>query len=241
MNRKLIRILHVDDEPDVLNVVKTSLSSCDNFSVECCSSGQAAVALCIFFRPDLVLMDNLMPDLDGLETMKKIRQLPALAQTPVIFLTAKADSSDIKNYENLGAIGIIAKPFDPLTLPHRIRSLLGENLLEGDPFIDVSLLQEFRSIVDEQFSMLVQTYVKDGQRYIREIHQALESNDMIGAKMRAHTLKSSSGYLGALVIKRIAEQIDELDDDSPIEEAARIAAPLIVAFQKTKEALSSYI
>ena len=242
MSSKLTRILHVDDEQYILDAVNASLTPVGNYIIESCNSGQAAIALCNFFRPDLILMDNLMPGLGGIETTRKIRQLPSFARTPIIFLTAKAGASDLKKYEELDAIGIIAKPFDPLTLHQRICLLIGaDQPRDEEKLLDVSSLQEFRDIVDEQFPILVKTYLEDGQRYIVEIRSALACGDIAGARMRAHTLKSSSGYLGAVDMKRIAEKIDGLAGDHPIEEAKQIASQLDIVFQKTKEALSRYL
>lgn len=241
MTKKLSRILHVDDERDMLDMVRNSLTAGGDYLLESCTSGQAAVALCNFFHPNLILMDFLMPDMDGVETMRQIRNIPALAQTPVIFLTAKATTADFQRYDEVNAIGIISKPFDPLNIHQKILGLYQGTVTNHDVFIDDAILQEFRDIVEEQFHELIATYLEDGQKYIQDIQSALASGDLNRAKKSAHTLKSSSGYLGAVAVKQLAEAIDNLPDNHPIDKTQQIAHRLEEAFQKTKTALSAYI
>lgn len=71
-------------------------------------------------RPDLILMDLLMPEMDGLAALAKLRGDPALRGIPVVFLTGRADADDVRRYVEQGALGVIRKPFDPMTLPHEL-------------------------------------------------------------------------------------------------------------------------
>ncbi len=119
----LHRILHVDDEPDIQAVAVATLEMLGGFTVCACASGSAAVAAAAEFAPDLILLDVMMPGLDGPLTLRELRKFPALASVPVIFMTAKVQPHELDHYLNLGAAGIIAKPFDPMTLCDQVRDL----------------------------------------------------------------------------------------------------------------------
>ena len=122
--RDLTRILMVEDEPDIQEVAKIALESVGGFTVEICSSGTEALAkLASTCFPDLILMDVMMPEVDGPTTPRKLRANPETAGYPVIFMTAKVQAHEVARYKELGALGVIAKPFDPMTLADTIRSL----------------------------------------------------------------------------------------------------------------------
>jgi CheY-like chemotaxis protein len=119
----LQRILYVEDEPDIQAVARLALETVGGFTVEVCSSGAEAVARAPAFAPDLVLLDVMMPGMDGPGTLAALRALPALARTPVVFMTAKVQPAEIANFRSLGALEVIAKPFDPMRLADTIREI----------------------------------------------------------------------------------------------------------------------
>lgn len=125
-NQKLEKILVVDDDSDILEIVKLALSTVGNFSIEACSSGKEALEKIVHIKPQLILLDVMMPDLDGPSTLKKIRENPELAQIPVIFLTAKVQAHEIEQFKKLGAVNVIPKPFDPMTLSETVASIWSE-------------------------------------------------------------------------------------------------------------------
>jgi CheY-like chemotaxis protein len=88
-----------------------------------CSSGAEAVAKAAAFAPDLVVLDVMMPGMDGPGTLAALRALPALARTPVVFMTAKVQPAEIAHFRSLGALEVIAKPFDPMRLADTIREI----------------------------------------------------------------------------------------------------------------------
>jgi CheY-like chemotaxis protein len=116
-----LRILHVDDEPDIREVVEALLMLDPDFFVRSCGSGAEAVAMAPHWRPDLILCDVMMPIMDGPATLARLREHPNTAETPVVFMTARAQSKELEHFKSLGAAGVIAKPFDPLTLSAQIR------------------------------------------------------------------------------------------------------------------------
>lgn len=117
-------ILLVDDEPDLLTVARVSLERIGGFTVATCGSGEAALAKAAASPPDLVLLDVMMPGLDGPSTLARLRANPATASLPIVFMTAKAQARDVERYLSLGALGVIAKPFDPMSLSELVRRLL---------------------------------------------------------------------------------------------------------------------
>jgi len=119
----LERILYVEDEPDIQAVAKLALEMVGGYQVLICSGGQEALAKVGGFAPDLILLDVMMPDMDGPTTLQKLRADGATGAIPVIFLTAKVQSSDVAYYQALGALDVIAKPFDPMRLAMQVRAI----------------------------------------------------------------------------------------------------------------------
>ncbi len=114
------RILHVDDSDDMREIVMIALETIGGLEVAQCSSGAEALTVALSFKPDLFLLDVMMPGLTGPETLLHLREIPLFANTPVIFLTAKARPEDIVDLMALGALDVITKPFDPMTVSDHI-------------------------------------------------------------------------------------------------------------------------
>jgi two-component system OmpR family response regulator len=116
-----LRILHVDDEPDIRDVVEMSLGLDPEFTIKSCSSGADALATSHDWPPDVILLDVMMPEMDGPTTLKRLRERPNTSLTPVVFMTARAQAREIESFVSLGAAGVIPKPFDPMTLASAVR------------------------------------------------------------------------------------------------------------------------
>ena len=116
-------ILFVEDDPDIQAIARIALEVVGGFTVTVCGSGEEAVLAAQTCGFDLVLLDVMMPGMDGPETLKILRQRPEHERTPVIFLTAKVMKTDLAQLMELGAAGIIPKPFDPMQLPTQIREI----------------------------------------------------------------------------------------------------------------------
>lgn len=121
--RDLQSVLYVDDDPDICSVVQATLRLVPGFNVQTADSGERAIDLAYELRPDLVLMDVMMPGLDGPSTFRRMRESALLTKIPVIFMTAKVLPAEIAQLLQLGAIGVIVKPFDPLKLYGELLSL----------------------------------------------------------------------------------------------------------------------
>lgn len=123
MNQSLQRIMLVEDDADIQAVGQLALEAVGGFTVCVCDSGQAALAQLAPFKPDLILLDVMMPGMDGLATLTALRATAEGQTVPVMFMTAKVQAHEIANYKALGALDVISKPFDPMTLSDSIREI----------------------------------------------------------------------------------------------------------------------
>ena len=123
MARELRKILYVEDEEDIRMVGEMSLADVGGFEVKACASGAEAVAAAAAFAPDLILLDVMMPGMDGPTALESLRAIPALASVPAVFMTAKIMAAEVAELKAAGALEVVPKPFDPMTLPDEIRSI----------------------------------------------------------------------------------------------------------------------
>lgn len=121
--KPLTKIIVVDDDDDILTIAKCCLQSLKNVEVVYVSSGEAAIREAIQFQPDLILLDVMMPKMDGMATLNAIRQIQAIAHIPIVFFTAKVQKEEIFSYLQVGVIGVIIKPFDPITLGAKLQAI----------------------------------------------------------------------------------------------------------------------
>ncbi|SDD34524.1 response regulator [Aquimonas voraii] len=121
--RELRRVLYVEDERDIHEIARLALELIGRLVVKTCGSGPEALAEVEAFSPDLILLDVMMPGMDGPATLQALRQIPAVTRLPVAFMTAKTDPSEIAHLKQLGAIAVIAKPFDPMRLAAQLRDV----------------------------------------------------------------------------------------------------------------------
>jgi len=119
------RILIIDDEEDIREVAGLSLETVAGWEVFLASSGRQGIARAIEKQPDAILLDVMMPGMDGPATFRELRGNPATAHIPVMLLTAKVQSTDQRRFADLGVEAVLFKPFDPLTLSSQIAAVLG--------------------------------------------------------------------------------------------------------------------
>jgi two-component system, OmpR family, response regulator len=122
-----IRVLYVDDEPDIREVAAMSLELDPEFEVRTAEGGKEALDLTERWAPEVILLDVMMPGMDGPQTFAELQARPGAATIPVIFITARTQAADVRRLLALGAKGVIAKPFDPLQLADEVRRLLGDD------------------------------------------------------------------------------------------------------------------
>ena len=123
-----LKVLHVDDEDDIREVAAFALELDPGVELRSASSGRDALAvLDEGYAPDVILLDVMIPGLDGPGTLKLVRERPNQATTPVIFMTARAQSGEVDQYRKLGAVDVIVKPFDPMILAEQVRGILASS------------------------------------------------------------------------------------------------------------------
>jgi CheY-like chemotaxis protein len=120
-----VRVAYVDDEPDIREVAALALGLDPEIETRTCASGAELLALMRTWRPDVILLDVMMPGMDGPATLAGLRrEYPHLAAIPAIFITARTQAHEVERFTALGAAGVITKPFDPMTLAQTARSFL---------------------------------------------------------------------------------------------------------------------
>ena len=123
MKGPLQRVLLVEDNPDIRTIVKAALEMVGGLEVRACASGAEAFKALEEFNPQLALLDVMMPDMDGPGVLAGLRVLPAGANLPVVFLTAKTATAELERLRALGAVGVLTKPFDPMTLHQQVKDV----------------------------------------------------------------------------------------------------------------------
>jgi two-component system OmpR family response regulator len=200
-----IRILHVDDEPDIREVVELSLGLDPVFTVRSCGSGEEALAAAAEWQPDIILLDVMMPVMDGPATLVRLRQNARTASIPVIFMTARAQAREVDRFRSLGAVGVIPKPFDPMTLAASVRSYVQPT---QDPLDDLragflARVKKDAAALSEHRLALKENRLPDTLDRIKRIAHALSgAGGIYGfARIRAFPGKIESG--GIFMLARI--------------------------------------
>lgn len=117
----MIKILYAEDEEDIRTIAKIALEDIGGFTVKYCKNGKEALEAIDEFQPDLLLLDVMMPEMDGPTTLEKLRDKPQFKNIPAIFMTAKIQPNEIIHYQGMGVVDVITKPFDPMKLADSIR------------------------------------------------------------------------------------------------------------------------
>ncbi|MFO8025304.1 response regulator [Thiohalophilus sp.] len=120
---ELRKILYVEDEADIQTIARLALQDVGGFELQLCSNGSEALATAQEYAPDLLILDVMLPGMDGPTTLTELRKIPALAETPVLFMTAKVQTRELAQLRALGAVEVITKPFDPMTLAETVRQI----------------------------------------------------------------------------------------------------------------------
>ena len=121
-----MKLLYVEDKADIREIAEFALED-EGFDIVFCESGEQALEKAAAFQPEVILLDVMMPGMDGPTTLQNLRKLPGLETTPVIFLTAKVQPNEIQDFIALGAMDVIPKPFDPMTLAKQIHDILNRD------------------------------------------------------------------------------------------------------------------
>jgi CheY-like chemotaxis protein len=121
-----LRILHVDDEPDIRELIGMSLALDPDVVLKSCGSGGEALIVAPEWKPDIILMDVMMPAMDGPQTLGRLKSQPLTAGIPVVFMTARVQGGEVAELMALGATGVIPKPFNPIKLAGMVRTYVAD-------------------------------------------------------------------------------------------------------------------
>jgi len=225
-------VLVVEDEEDIRTILRMSLQQFGGFTVVDTASGSEAVEAARRLRPDVVLLDVMMPDIDGPEVLAALRADPATRSLPVIFLTAKAMPAELERLRALGARAILTKPFDPVALPGLVRQALSGGVPEerrtrtpagaspAPPLDTASIgaeaMQKLVGLTGETGSdliaELIDLFETSTPDTLRQLKVLVPADASTGARL-GHSLKGSAGTLGAIGIAEAAATIEQLCRD----------------------------
>jgi CheY-like chemotaxis protein len=193
-----LRVLHVDDEPDIREVVEFSLGLDADLVTRSCASGQEALVVAEDWAPDVVLLDVMMPGMDGAATLARLRENPRTADIRVVFMTARAQSRELDTFLSLGAVGVIPKPFDPMTLAASLRGYVEPPQVRLD-----TMRQEFLHRVDGDLVALAGHWsaLEDG---------AAGPSSLAGIRSLAHGLAGAAGIFGFDKLSEAAATLEEV-------------------------------
>lgn len=197
-----MRVLFVDDDSGIRALARLALERKGGFTVEICASGAEALKRAASFSPDVIILDVMMPGMDGIETLRALRKLPETASIPVIFLTANTRAEEVNRYREEGAVEVIAKPFDPLTLASTVAEIIGKS--GGAPGGDIA----------EKLRLLGESFEKQIDEQILRLEELLDSlmpdapetlNDML---FIAHGIAGSAGSFGYPALSDSARRLE---------------------------------
>jgi CheY-like chemotaxis protein/HPt (histidine-containing phosphotransfer) domain-containing protein len=193
----VIHVLHVDDEPDIREVAELSLGLDPGLSTRSCGSGEEALKVAAEWLPDIILMDVMMPVMDGPATLSRLRDNPVTANIPVIFMTARAQTRELDRFRALGAVGVIPKPFDPMTLAAAVRQYVQPAAHPLDTLRAGFLLRVKKDVGTLQ---TLRTALRDGSDV---------ANTLASIRQVAHGLAGAGGIYGFIEISDAAAALED--------------------------------
>lgn len=255
-------VLVVEDDHDIRMVARMALQHLGGFTVIEAASGLEALDVVSSVRPDVILLDVMMPGMDGTEVFRALREMPGVAGVPVLFLTAKAMPGDLERLRALGARAILTKPFDPATLPGLVREALADKpdtvvtrplrrVLSGEVSrsdavnLDLQALRQLEGLPGEQggdlVSELIAMFASTAPDALRRLRAAALGQGADDAERVAHSLKGSAAMLGATGISRLARMIEALARGGRTREIGPLVNRIDASLAPTLERLRAHV
>lgn len=218
MSKVLRNILYIEDEPDIQRVVKLALEVTAGMNVITCSSGSEAIARAPHVAIDLILLDVMMPQMDGPTTLARLREIPALARTPAVFMTAKAHPHEIASFKALGALDVIAKPFDPMSLASTLRSVWAQAIAASEqsaarenPPAELTAEERFAArmkVLTEQFQRELPSRFEALRQHWRTLNDSWSLDALSAFHHSTHNLAGSGATFGYDELTTHARAVD---------------------------------
>jgi CheY-like chemotaxis protein len=205
-------ILYVDDEPDIREIVKIALGLTQSVAVHTAESGEQALTLARSLLPDLVILDVMMPGLDGPGTLSRMRKDPVISPIPVIFMTAKAMPKEVALLHQMGAAGVIGKPFDPMQLGVQVISLWRGRLddpVDPGESADQSAMRRQVTQFGERFLQRTRNETERLRNLIGRIRPG-DATVIAELERIAHRIHGSGSTFGFAALSECAEEIEQL-------------------------------
>ncbi|MEO8627885.1 MAG: response regulator [Betaproteobacteria bacterium] len=210
-----MRILYVEDEADIREVATLALETVGGFTVEACSSGEQALRAFASFKPDLIVLDVMMPGMDGPTTLKRLRAIPEAQDVPAVFMTAKVQPHEIAELKALGALDVIPKPFDPMTLSRTISDLWATHAAQqapSPPRLHEAPPSQYRDAIAqiaEAFASALPDRVKAISTLYRSVSAGTASAEMRQSLHRdVHSLTGSAATFGFPLVSQAARALE---------------------------------
>jgi two-component system, OmpR family, response regulator len=202
-------VLYVDDDEDICRVVQATLHLVPGLTIQTAYTGERAIDVAYDCRPELVLMDVMMPGLDGPSTFERMRQSGLLANIPVIFMTAKVLPAEIAQLLELGAIGVIVKPFDPLRLYGELCALWTTRVAVRQNADASAEPAQFRAQVDTLTLSFLRRARADGINLTTMIRRAQVGDRSVFAEIErvAHSLQGAGAMFGYPSVSNVGGKI----------------------------------
>jgi CheY-like chemotaxis protein len=210
MTNQLNHIFYIDDDLDILAVVKFALTKIGKFTVSTRSDSKLALLELANITPDLIMVDVMMPDMDGPTVINRIRTMPHLQQTPIVLTTAAVQNTDIENYKSLNVAGVLQKPFHSLDLVETIRGFWLE-YQKSHP----TLSPEIPSDLQADYLKTLNLYHKQLHTFLQQYQQATENRtDIENVAILAHKLIGSGATYGYPNISDSAQKLKNAINDN---------------------------
>ena len=205
MTDPLQRVMLVEDDPDIQAIALIALEDIGGLQVQTCATGFEALECFASFDPDLVLLDVMMPGLSGPETLTALRRLPNGKRVPVVFMTAKVQKGEVQEYLNLGAVGVVPKPFEPMTLADELRTLMQAHAQRREPE-DERAFQEQLLELNISFTQ----ELPDRVSTLRRIWASVQQGEVPPEALRreAHQLSGTAATFGHVHTSNVAAQLE---------------------------------
>ncbi len=219
---ELNRILHVDDENDIRQVARLALETVGGFTVEGCASGREALEKGPQFGPQLILLDVMMPGLDGPATFEAMKEIDGLREVPVVFVTAKVMPSELQRFLDIGAAGVIAKPFDPMAISGQLREIWQQAMSDSDAkFAEKfeALRKAYAGRLDERLKEM------EGHRDALASASGSDGETVEHILQAAHKLAGNAATFGFAELGEAAAELEQVcegaGNDGPLQDPVR--------------------